>query len=144
MRSTTDVILGGVDGTSSIQNNDFNRRGEYEGGPDGCAIECAYSLCSNYRLQSMVMAPVTTYRCARSFETSSSGVRVDGNTIYKSWGAGIMVKPHLHTTSVCVCVRTGALQELYHRMEPCIRKTGLRVCVRVCVRACARTHTVVL
>jgi hypothetical protein len=38
----------GVDGTSSITDNDFNRRGEYEGGPDGCAID---------------------------FETSSSGVR---------------------------------------------------------------------
>jgi hypothetical protein len=61
---TTDIILGGVDGTSSITANDFNRRGEYEGGPDGCAID---------------------------FETSSSGVRVDGNTIFKSWGAGIMV-----------------------------------------------------
>ena len=79
---TTDIILGGVDGTSSITSNDFNRRGEYllctiymlhmhrclhanstykyriciirsryEGGPDGCAID---------------------------FETSSSGVRVDG------------------------------------------------------------------
>ena len=58
---TTDIILGGVDGTSSITDNDFNRRGEYEGGPDGCAID---------------------------FETSSSGVRVDGNTIFKSWGAG--------------------------------------------------------
>ena len=26
---TTDIILGGVDGTSSITSNDFNRRGEY-------------------------------------------------------------------------------------------------------------------
>ena len=68
---TTDIILGGVDGTSSITANDFNRRGEYEGGPDGCAID---------------------------FETSSSGVRVDGNTIFKSWGAGIMVFGH-QTTS---------------------------------------------
>ena len=32
---TTDIILGDVDGTSSIIGNDFNRRGEYEGGPDG-------------------------------------------------------------------------------------------------------------
>ena len=67
----SDIILGGVDGTSSITDNDFNRRGEYEGGPDGCAID---------------------------FETSSSGVRVDGNTIFKSWGAGIMVFGH-QTTS---------------------------------------------
>lgn len=50
---TTDIILGGVDGTSSIISNDFNRRGEYEGGPDGCAID---------------------------FETSSSGVKVDGGS----------------------------------------------------------------
>lgn len=35
---TTDIILGDVDGTSSIIGNDFNRRGEYEGGPDG---ECS-------------------------------------------------------------------------------------------------------
>jgi hypothetical protein len=68
---TTDIILGSVDGTSSIVNNDFNRRGEYEGGPDGCAID---------------------------FETSASGVVVDGNTIFKSWGAGIMVFGH-QTTS---------------------------------------------
>ena len=68
---TTDVILGNVDGTSSIRDNDFNRRGEYEGGPDGCAID---------------------------FETSASGVAVEGNTIFKSWGAGIMVFGH-HTTS---------------------------------------------
>jgi hypothetical protein len=68
---TTDVILGGVDGTSAIRDNDFNRRGEYEGGPDGCAID---------------------------FETSSSGVAVEGNTIFKSWGAGIMVFGH-QTTS---------------------------------------------
>ena len=50
---TTDIILGNVDGTSKIVNNDFNRRGEYEGGPDGCAID---------------------------FETSASGVVVEGNT----------------------------------------------------------------
>eukprot|EP00040_Diaphanoeca_grandis_P028430 m.164696 g.164696 ORF g.164696 m.164696 type:complete len:664 (+) comp31351_c1_seq2:173-2164(+) len=68
---TTDIILGNVDGTSAIINNDFNRRGEYEGGPDGCAID---------------------------FETSASGVVVEGNTIFKSWGAGIMVFGH-QTTS---------------------------------------------
>lgn len=36
--------------------------------------------------------------CAIDFETSASGVVVDGNTIYKSWGAGIMVFGH-QTTS---------------------------------------------
>lgn len=68
---TTDIILGSVDGTSAIIDNDFNRRGEATGGPDGCAID---------------------------FETSANGVRVDGNVVERSWGAGIMVFGH-DTTS---------------------------------------------
>jgi len=50
---TTDIILGDVDGTSSIIGNDFNRRGEYEGGPDGeldgnvrfALVSCKELLC---------------------------------------------------------------------------------------------------
>ena len=36
--------------------------------------------------------------CAIDFETSANGVRVEGNTIYKSWGAGIMVFGHATTS----------------------------------------------
>ena len=57
--------------TSAIIDNDFNHRGEAIGGPDGCAID---------------------------FETSANGVRVDGNVVERSWGAGIMVFGH-DTTS---------------------------------------------
>eukprot|EP00729_Bicosta_minor_P016591 gene16591-3368_t len=68
---TTDVIIGTVNGNNSIVNTDFNTRGEYEAGPDGCAVD---------------------------FETSASGFLVKGNTFFRSWGAGIMVFGH-DTTS---------------------------------------------
>lgn len=64
---TTDVIIGTVNGNNSIVNTDFNTRGEYPAGPDGCAVD---------------------------FETSASGFLVKGNTFYRSWGAGIMVFGH--------------------------------------------------
>ena len=36
---TTDVIIGTVDGNNSITDTDFNTRGEYQAGPDGCAVD---------------------------------------------------------------------------------------------------------
>ena len=36
---TTDVIIGTISGANALINNDFNRRGEYQGGPDGCAFD---------------------------------------------------------------------------------------------------------
>lgn len=71
MYGTTDVIIGSISGNNSIENCDFNTRGEYEAGPDGCAID---------------------------FETSAVGFAIRGNTIYRSWGGGIMVFGH-DTTS---------------------------------------------
>lgn len=68
---TTDIIFGSISGTNEVVANDFNLRGEYEGGPDGCAID---------------------------FETSASGVTIANNTIYRSWGGGIMIFGH-DTTS---------------------------------------------
>ena len=38
MYGTTDVIIGGLRGDNQLINNDFNQRGEYQGGPDGCAF----------------------------------------------------------------------------------------------------------
>eukprot|EP00040_Diaphanoeca_grandis_P026108 m.145642 g.145642 ORF g.145642 m.145642 type:complete len:636 (-) comp30448_c5_seq1:263-2170(-) len=68
---TTDVIIGTVDGNNSIENTDFNSRGEYEAGPDGCSVD---------------------------FETSASGFVVKGNTFYRSWGAGVMIFGHASTS----------------------------------------------
>jgi hypothetical protein len=68
---TTDIIIGGLSGDNELRNNDFNSRGEYQGGPDGCAFD---------------------------FETSADGFLVEGNMFYRSWGAGIMVFGH-DTTS---------------------------------------------
>ena len=71
MYGTTDVIVGGLSGTNALIDNDFNQRGEYQGGPDGCAFD---------------------------FETSATGFLVQGNTFSQSWGAGIMIFGH-ETTS---------------------------------------------
>ena len=69
---TTDVIVGGLTGTNNVlQNNDFNTRGEYQLGPDGCAFD---------------------------FETAAQGFLVKGNTFSKSFGSGIMIFGH-ETTS---------------------------------------------
>lgn len=68
---TTDVIIGTVSGNNSIEDCDFNTRGEYEAGPDGCAVD---------------------------FETSASGFLLQGNTFYRSWGAGVMVFGHSTTS----------------------------------------------
>eukprot|EP00051_Salpingoeca_urceolata_P013448 m.168883 g.168883 ORF g.168883 m.168883 type:complete len:672 (-) comp17796_c3_seq6:99-2114(-) len=68
---TTDVIIGTVFGNNSIEGNDFNTRGEYEAGPDGCAVD---------------------------FETSATGFLIKDNTFYRSWGAGIMVFGHSTTS----------------------------------------------
>ena len=64
---TTDIIIGGLSGDNKLRNNDFNSRGEYQGGPDGCAFD---------------------------FETSADGFLVEGNMFYRSWGAGIMIFGH--------------------------------------------------
>jgi hypothetical protein len=68
---TTDIIFGGASGVNVVQNTDFNRRGETEGGPDGCAID---------------------------FETSASGVLIANCTFYHSYGSGIMVFGHSSTS----------------------------------------------
>ena len=36
---TTDVIIGTISGANAVIDNDFNKRGEYQGGPDGCAFD---------------------------------------------------------------------------------------------------------
>jgi len=71
MYGTTDVILGTISGDNAIVDCDFHGRGEFEGGPDGCAVD---------------------------FETAASGFRVSGNTFYKSWGAGVMIFGHDSTS----------------------------------------------
>ena len=74
---TTDVIVGTLKGDNRLVDNDFNARGEYTGGPDGCAFD---------------------------FETSASGFVIEGNTFYRSWGAGVMVFGHA-TTSHGIAIR---------------------------------------
>jgi hypothetical protein len=71
MYGTTDVIVGGISGYNALIDNDFNQRGEYEGGPDGCAFD---------------------------FETSANGFVVQGNTFARSWGSGIMIFGHASTS----------------------------------------------
>ena len=63
---TTDVIVGSVNG-NLLQNNDFVRRGEFPGAPDGCAVD---------------------------FETNATGTIVEGNYFDHSYGAGVMVFGH--------------------------------------------------
>jgi hypothetical protein len=61
---TTDIIVGAVDGTLSITNNEIRNRGEVKGGPDGCGID---------------------------LEDSSSGIVLANNYISNTVGAGIML-----------------------------------------------------
>ena len=88
MYGTTDVIIGGLRGDNQLINNDFNQRGEYQGGPDGCAFD---------------------------FETSADGFLVSGNIFSRSWGAGIMIFGH-ETTSKNITIsdnvfdRSGCVQ----------------------------------
>jgi hypothetical protein len=58
-------------GANSITGCDFNTRGEYTSAPDGCAID---------------------------FETGATGFNISGNTIYRSYGGGIMVFGHDKTS----------------------------------------------
>lgn len=67
---STDVIVWSVHGTNVIRNNDFYRRGETAGGPDGCAID---------------------------LEVAPTGLQVYGNTLSQSWGAGVMIYGHADT-----------------------------------------------
>ena len=60
MYGVTDIIVGGMSGKNMVRNTDFNQRGEYQGGPDGCAFD---------------------------FETSAEAFQVVGNMFYRSWGA---------------------------------------------------------
>jgi hypothetical protein len=58
MYGTTDIIVGGLKGTGNkVINTDFNARGEYQGGPDGCAFD---------------------------FETGATGFEITGNYFYRS------------------------------------------------------------
>ena len=61
---TTDIIVGAVDGTISITNNEIRNRGEVKGGPDGCGID---------------------------LEDSSTGVVLANNYVSNTIGAGIML-----------------------------------------------------
>lgn len=69
---TTDIIMGTLDETNTLIDNEIGYRGEYQpGGPDGCAVD---------------------------FETSATGVQFNENYVHHSFGAGIMVFGH-QTTS---------------------------------------------
>jgi hypothetical protein len=66
---TTDIIMGTLNESVSITDNEISFRGEYEpGGPDGCAVD---------------------------FETNATGVTLARNYISRSYGAGIMVFGHV-------------------------------------------------
>eukprot|EP01084_Bolivina_argentea_P215205 365344_1 len=67
---TTDIIVGVVDSSCNIINNEFGERGEYPGGPDGCSID---------------------------FEEGAVGSSVLNNYIHDSYGAGVMVFGHRDT-----------------------------------------------
>jgi hypothetical protein len=71
MYGTTDIIVGGLRGSNAVVNTDFNGRGEYQGGPDGCAFD---------------------------FETGATGFEISGNYFSRSWGAGIMIFGHSQTS----------------------------------------------
>lgn len=71
---TTDVIIGYADATTVVRNNDFVLRDEYEGGPDGCAIDLE-TACHN-----LVLGP--------------------GNTFYKNVGAAVNIFGHTFNGSV--------------------------------------------
>lgn len=69
---TTDIIMGTLNSSVSIQDNEISYRGEYQpGGPDGCAVD---------------------------FETFADGVSFVRNYVYRSFGAGIMVFGHGHSS----------------------------------------------
>lgn len=64
----SDVIIGYADASTSVRDNDFVLRGEYEGGPDGCAID---------------------------LETDCQNLRIGpNNTFWKSVGASVNVLGH--------------------------------------------------
>ena len=63
--------MGSLSGDNRMVNNDFNARGEYTGGPDGCAFD---------------------------FETAATGFLIANNTFYRSWGAGVMIFGHTSTS----------------------------------------------
>eukprot|EP01050_Picozoa_sp_SAG11_P038473 SAG11_NODE_15723_length_568_cov_0.974414_1_plen_93_part_10 len=69
---TTDVIVAGLSGHNSLLHNDFVERGEYPGGPDGCAFD---------------------------FEGAAEGFVIRGNTFARSWGSAIMILGHGNTSS---------------------------------------------
>ena len=54
--------MGSLSGDNRMVNNDFNARGEYTGGPDGCAFD---------------------------FETAATGFLIANNTFYRSSGARV-------------------------------------------------------
>lgn len=60
----TDLIIGSLDDTSAVINNDFTGRGVFPGEADGCAID---------------------------FETVANGTLVANNTFAHNWGAGVNV-----------------------------------------------------
>ena len=65
---TTDIIVGTLNASDSIVDNELGYRGEFQpGGPDGCAID---------------------------LETAPDGVLIARNYIHRSYGAGLMVFGH--------------------------------------------------
>ena len=70
-RTSAQVIVGTVTGSNVVANTDFNARGEYMGGPDGCALD---------------------------FETSATAFTVQNCTFSHSYGSGIMVFGHATTS----------------------------------------------
>jgi len=60
----TDLIIGSLDETSAVVNNEFTGRGVFPGEADGCAID---------------------------FETFANGTLVANNTFAHNWGAGVNV-----------------------------------------------------
>ena len=70
---TTDLIIGFADASTAVRNNDFIQRGEYTGGPDGCAIDLE-TACHN-----LSIGP--------------------GNTFFHNVGASVNVFGHAGLTS---------------------------------------------
>ena len=61
---TTDIMVGNLDSSNKLINNEFGWRGEYITGADGCSID---------------------------FEDNANGVVVQNNYIHDSYGAGMAI-----------------------------------------------------
>lgn len=75
---TTDIIMGTLNSTVTLSGNELSRRGEYPGGPDGCAVD---------------------------FETNATGVHFLDNYVSRAFGAGIMVFGHADGSNTQLVLR---------------------------------------